>query len=126
MLILLALACAQQAPDDTATTDLAEDTGGGPLVESESYACADGGNVTHTHPFGLVVGAADDLDLSTVYDDAYRAHLEELTGYEAPKMTIGDDVAFDAQGRVLVVCEWADDDDYVGRVQTSYTLVVRH
>lgn len=121
MLSILFLACAQSNEDTGEPADTAPIV----TVEGENYACADGGSVTHAHPFALDVSPGDDVELSTVYAEEYREYFEDVHGYEAPKMTVADAVDLDEEGRVFVVCEWLDVDDYEGRVEASYTLVVR-
>ena len=126
MLFLLACTGAVLLDATDTGTDTAEQPEPAPDSE-ETYLCASGGRVSHSHAMQTPVWpGVTDAELWTVYDDGYLdAEAAEL-GYEPAAVTVTLDVALDAEGRVLVVCEWADTDAYTGHVEASYTLVVRH
>lgn len=121
MLSILFLACAHTNDDTETPVDTAPEI----TVEGENYRCADGGDVTHTHVFTLGVAPGEHVEMSTVYAEEYREYFEDVNGYESPKMTIASEVDLDEDGRVFVLCEWLEVDGYEGRVEDSYTLVVR-
>ena len=124
-MFLLLSACTIGVILDTA--DTATDTGDGPEpapTSEETYPCAAGGPVTHTHGMQTAVWpGVTDLELWTVYSDAYRSERGAELGYDAPAIDVSDDVSLDEAGRVLVVCHWIDG---LGvHAESAYTLVVR-
>lgn len=126
MLSILFLACAPaDIVLDTAEHDTAEEPEPAPTVE-ETYLCASGGQASHAHTMATAVWpGVMDAELWTVYEPAYVAWASDVAGYEVPSIDVTLDVSLDDEGRVLVVCEWLGADDYEGRVEASYTLVVR-
>ncbi|MFA9271868.1 MAG: hypothetical protein ACEQSX_14150 [Baekduiaceae bacterium] len=127
-MLFFLIACAStidlDAPD-TADTGTEQPE---PAPDSEeTYLCASGGQVSHSHAMQTPVWpGVTDAELWTVYDDGYLTAEAAELGYEPAAVTVTLDVALDAEGRVLVVCEWADTDAYTGHVQASHALVVRH
>ena len=125
--MLFLLACTSAIVLDTADTS---DTGEGPEPapdSEETYLCAAGGPVAHSHARQTPVWpGVTDAELWTTYDDGYLDAEAARLGYEPPAVTVTFDVGLDADGRVLVACDYVAADDYTGHVQASYTLVVRH
>lgn len=127
MLSILFLACAPATIllDDTAAGDTAEQPEPAPTVE-ETYLCASGGQASHAHTMATAVWpGVTDAEIWTVYEPAYVAWASEAAGYEVPSIDVALDVSLDDEGHVLVSCEWLEVDGYAGRVEGSYTLVVR-
>ena len=125
MLFLLACGAPTVGLTDDTATDTASDTEPEPTPTSEeTYLCAAGGAATHAHLMQTPVWpGVTDLELWTVYTDAYRAELTAELGYEAPAMDFTGDVSLDDAGRVIVVCHWSD---ALGlHEERAYTLVVR-
>ncbi len=122
-MLFLLLACNGAVILDTAdTADL--ETPEPPPDSEETYLCASGGQVSHSHAMQTPVWpGVTDAELWTLYADGYlEAQADEL-GYEPAAITVSLNVDLDDEGRVLVVCEWRED---VGHVEASHTLVVRH